>query len=97
MSLPFDMDILSEISGNEEEPEAISICVHFSQKKKMTVTKEMIDQDHTIIHNLIINEKLVFPLKEEQVDDFSVFKDIVDHHESFKIDHLDPSSYVGDN
>ena len=60
----------------------------------------MIDQDHTIIRDPIIDEKLVFPwlrLKEEQVDDFSVFKDIADHHESSNIDHLDPSSYVGDN
>ena len=66
----------------------------------MKVTKKMVDQDHTIIWDLIINEKLVFPsipLKEEQVDSFSVFKDIVDHHESFKRDHLAPSSYVGDN
>ena len=60
----------------------------------------MIYQDHMIIRDLIINEKLVFPsipLKEEQVDDFSVFKDIVDHHESFKTDLLAPYSYVGDN
>ena len=60
----------------------------------------MIDQDHTIIWDLIINEELDFssiPLKEEQVDDFSVFKDIVDHHESSKTYHLTPSSYIGDN
>ena len=60
----------------------------------------MIDQDHTIIQDLIINEKLVFPsipLKEEQVDDFSNFKDIVDHHDSSKTGRLAPSSYVGDN
>ena len=66
----------------------------------MNVTKKPIDQDHTIIQDLIINEKLVFPsipLKEEQVDDFSIFKDIVDHHESFKTEHPAPSSYAGDN
>ena len=60
----------------------------------------MTDLDHTIIQDLIINEKLVFPsipLKEEQVDDFSVFKDTIDHHDSFKTDHLDPSSCTGDN
>ena len=60
----------------------------------------MIDQDHAIIRDLIINEELVFssiPLKEEQVDDFSVFKVIVDRHESLKTDHLASSSYVGIN
>ena len=42
VSPPFDMDIPNESNGSEEEPEAISICTHFSQKKKMNVTKNMI-------------------------------------------------------
>ena len=66
----------------------------------MKVTKKMFDQDHTISQDLIINENFVFPsipLKKEQVDDFSIFKDIVGHHESFKIGHLAPSPYIGDN
>ena len=100
MSPSSDTDIPNESSGSEEEPEAISICIHFPKKQKIKVTKKIIDQDHIIIEDLIINEKLVFPsipLKEEQVDDFSIFKDIVDQHESFKTDHLAPSSYMGHN
>ena len=100
VSPPFDMDIPNEISDSEEEPEAIYKCMHFPQKKKVKVTKKMVDQYHTIIRDLIINEDLVFPsipLKKEQVDDFSIFKDIVGHHESFKIGHLAPSPYIGDN
>ena len=40
MSPPFDKDIPNESSGSEEEPEAISICIHFPLKKKMKVTKK---------------------------------------------------------
>ena len=29
VSPPFDTDIPNESSGSEEEPEAISICIHF--------------------------------------------------------------------
>ena len=49
MSTPFDTDIPNESNGSEEEPEAISICIHFPQKKKMKVTKKMVDQAQTII------------------------------------------------
>ena len=100
MSPHFDTNIPNERNGSEEEPEAIYIYMRFPQKKKMKVTKKMIDQDHAIIQDLIINEERVFPsipLKEEEVDDFSVFEDIVDRHEYSKTGHLAPSSYVGDN
>ena len=54
VSPPFDTNIPDENNGSEEEPEAIYICIHFPQKKKMKVTKKMVDQDHTIIRYLII-------------------------------------------
>ena len=37
---PFNMNIPNESSGTKEEPEAISIFIHFPQKKKMKVTKK---------------------------------------------------------